>query len=247
MTAAVRNYVAVPFFDRVPPRVIDLVITTFDNIVERAQSKREAYYFFATGVKQRQFEGPTFEEFGDWHERVKNGLIERPHPSEAQPAAVTRKQLLAAVSNISDEAANQLRASSSERPTITKIVYHSEREMACEAAQTPERKLRLKQARAIVKAAHELFEIKRKAGYSPDSIIVEDTIVAEALRDLIDAEAEQMVTAISVDMTPGNMLVDFLLSEQNEDIDAKLIDCLTIDMQPELCHILSRPGALKSR
>ncbi|QXZ71834.1 hypothetical protein [Agrobacterium sp. S7/73] len=244
---AVRNYVAVPFFDRVPPRIMDLVITTFDNIVERGQSVREAYYFFGNAVKKRNLEGPTFDDFAHWHERVKNGLIERPHPSEVQPVAVTRKQLLTAVSNISDEAANQLRVSSAERPTITKIVQRSGQDMACEVARSPERTLRLEQARAVVKAAHDLFETKRKAGYSPDSIIVEDTIVAEALRDLLEAEAEHMVTDVFVDMTPGNMLVDFLLSEQNEDIDAKLIDCLTIDMQPELCHILSRPGTLKSR
>lgn len=247
MTAAVRNHVAVPFFERVPPRMKDLVLATFDNIVERGQSVREAYYFFGNAVKKRNLEGPTFDDFAHWHERVKNGLVDRPHPSEVQPVAVTRTQLLTAVANISAEAANQLREVSPKRPTITKIVRRAEEAVACEATQTPERKLRLNFARGIVKAAHELFEIKRKAGYSPDSIIVEDTIVAEALRDLIDAEAEHMAAAISVDMTPGNMLVDFLLSEQNEDIDAKLIDCLTIDMQPELCHILSRPSALKSR
>lgn len=39
MTAAVRNYAAVPFFDRVPPRIMDLVITTFDNIIESAGSQ----------------------------------------------------------------------------------------------------------------------------------------------------------------------------------------------------------------
>lgn len=227
MTAAVRNYVAVPFFDRVPPRVMDLVITTFDNIVERAQNKREAYYFFSTSVKQRQFEGPNFEEFGDWHERVKNGLIDRPHPSDVVLFTPSPYQPLP--KSVEERAVKQPHA------------------VACVVDTSTADPTRLAFARAIVKAAHDLFEIKRKAGYSPDSIIVEDTVVAEALRDLIEAEAEQMATDISVDMTPGNMLVDFLLSEQNEDIDAKLIDCLTIDMQPELCHILSRPGALKSR
>ncbi len=247
MTAAVRNYVAVPFFERVPPRVMDLVITTFDNIVERAQNKREAYYFFATGVKQRQFEGPTFEEFADWHERVKNGLIERPHPSEVQPVAITRAELLTAVSNISDEAANQLRVHPLEGRTITKIVRRAERAMALNVAQLSEEEVRLEQARAIVKAAHVLNEAKLAAGYSPASITLDDTIVQQALTELLTAEADATVMDADVHMTAGNKLVDLLLGEGDADIDDKLVGCLTMDMQPELCRLLVRLDAAKSR
>lgn len=215
MTAAVRNYVAVPFFERVPPRVMDLVITTFDNIVERAQSKREAYYFFANGVKQRQFEGPTFEEFADWHERVKNGLIERPHPSDVLLFTPSPK-------TVDERAVKQPHA------------------VACvvdlEAVDTE----RLRQARAIVKAAHEFNQAKLAAGYAPASILLDDTILQEALQEVLSAEASATVMDADVHMTPGNKLVDLLLSEGDDDIDAKLVDCLTIDMQAEICALLAK-------
>jgi len=221
MTAAVRNYVAVPFFERVPPRVMDLVITTFDNIVERAQSKREAYYFFASGVKQRQFEGPTFEEFADWHERVKNGLIERPHPSDVL--------LFTPPKTVEERAVKQPHA------------------VACvvdlEAVDTE----RLRRARAIVKAAYEFNQAKLAAGYAPASILLDDTILQEALQEVLSAEASATIMDADVHMTPGNKLVDLLLGEGDEDIDAKLVDCLTMDMQPELCRLLVRSEAAKSR
>ncbi len=221
MTAAVRNYVAVPFFERVPPRVMDLVITTFDNIVERAQSKREAYYFFATGVKRRQFEGPTFEEFADWHERVKNGLIERPHPSDVL--------LFTPSPNTVEERAVK-------QPHAVACVVD------LEAVDTE----RLRQARAIVKAAYEFNQAKLAAGYAPASILLDDTILQEALQEVLSAEASATVMDADVHMTPGNKLVDLLLGEGDEDIDAKLVDCLTMDMQPELCRLLSRSEAAKS-
>lgn len=230
MTAAVRNYVAVPFFERVPPRVMDLVITTFDNIVERAQTKREAYYFFANGVKQRQFEGPTFEEFADWHERVKNGLVDRPHPSEVvQLTAVAWPAPLPTASVIKERRVKQPHA------------------VACvvdlEAVDTE----RLRQARAIVVAAHALNEAKLAAGYAPASILLDDTILQEALQEVLSAEASATVMDADVHMTPGNKLVDLLLGEGDDDVDAKLVDCLTMDMQPELCRLLVRSEAVKPR
>ncbi|MFK3690380.1 hypothetical protein ACI2J4_08830 [Agrobacterium tumefaciens] len=229
MTAAIRNYVAVPFFDRVPPRVMDLVIATFDNIVERAQNKRDAYYFFATGVKQRQFEGPTFEEFADWHERVKTGLVDRPHPSEVvQLTAVTRPAPLATARAIQGR---------------VKLPHAVACVVDLEALDTD----RLRHARAIVLAAHALNEAKLAAGYAPSSILLDDTILQEALQEVLSAEAGATVMDADVHMTPGNKLADLLLGEGDGDIDAKLVDCLTMDMQPELCRLLARSDANKSR
>lgn len=228
MTAAVRNYVAVPFFERVPPRVMDLVITTFDNIVERAQSKREAYHFFANGVKKRQFEGPTFEEFADWHERVKNGLIDRPHPSEVVQ--------LSAVAGLAYQPHAAPERAVKQPHTVACVVD-------LEAADTE----RLRHARTIVLAAHRLNEAKLAAGYSPASITLDDTILQQALTDLLTAEADATVMDADVHMTVGNKLVDLLLGEGNADIDDKLVGCLTMDMQPELCRLLVRSDAAKSR
>lgn len=227
MTAAVRNYVAVPFFDRVPPRVMDLVITTFDNIVERAMSKREAYHFFANGVKKRQFEGPTFEEFADWHERVKIGLIDRPHPSDVLPFTPSPYQPLP---KTADE----------------RVIKHPHA-VACVVDLAALDTDRLRQARAIVLAAHALNEAKLAAGYAPASILLDDTILQEALQEVFSAEASATVMDADVHMTPGNKLVDLLLREGDDDVDAKLVDCLTMDMQPELCRLLVRSEAMKSR
>ncbi|MCD4662306.1 hypothetical protein [Agrobacterium sp.] len=228
MTAAVRNYVAVPFFERVPPRVMDLVITTFDNIVERAQSKREAYHFFANGVKQRQFEGPTFEEFGDWHERVKNGLVDRPHPSEVVQ--------LSAVAGLAYQPHAALERAVKQPYSIACAVD-------LEAVDTE----RLRHARAIVVAAHALNEAKLAAGYSPASITLDDTVLQQALTELLSAEADASVMDADVHMTVGNKIVDLLLGEGDADIDDKLVGCLTMDMQPELCRLLARSDAIKSR
>lgn len=225
MSVAVRNHVAVPFFDRVPSRVKDLVITTFDNIVERGQSTKEAYHFFGNAVKKRNVEGPTFAEFANWHERVKNGLIDRPHPSDVlvfSAAATTISKPLPTASG---------------KP-------HS---VACVVDLETVDAERLRNARAIVIAAHALNEAKLASGYSPASITLDDTILQQALTDLLTAEADATVMDADVHMTPGNKLVDLLLGEGDDDIDDKLVGCLTIDMQPELCRIFARSGALKSR
>ncbi|TWC85619.1 hypothetical protein FB593_102471 [Rhizobium sp. SJZ105] len=227
MTAAVRNYVAVPFFDRVPPRIMDLVITTFDNIVERGQSVREAYYFFGNAVKKRNLEGPTFDDFAHWHERVKNGLIDRPHPSDVLLFTPSPYQPLP--------------------KTAEEVAVKHPHAVACvvdlEAVDTE----RLRQARAIVKAAYEFNQAKLAAGYAPASILLDDTILQEALQEVLSAEASSTVMDADVHMTPGNKLVDLLLGEGDEDIDAKLVDCLTMDMQPELCRLLVRSETVQSR
>lgn len=225
MSVAVCNHVAVPFFDRVPARAKDLVITTFDNVVERGQSAREAYHFFGNAVKKRNVEGPTFEEFAHWHERVKNGLIDRPHPSDvlvfsAAPTAISKP---------------------SPRPT------EKPRSMACIVDLETVDAERVRQARAIVVAAHALNEAKLAAGYSPASIALDDTILQQALTDLLTTEADAIVMDANVHMTVGNKLVDLLLGEDDADIDDKLVGCLTMDMQPELCRLLVRSDAPKSR
>ncbi|CUX41365.1 hypothetical protein AGR7C_Lc100122 [Agrobacterium deltaense Zutra 3/1] len=228
MSVAVRNHVAVPFFDRVPSRVKDLVITTFDNIVERGQSTREAYHFFGNAVKKRNVEGPTFDEFAHWHERVKNGLIDRPHPADTIVDCFIRDL-------------------GKGRPSASEVVYFNELQTANTPETAREAGLRIKQARAIVAAAHALNEAKLAAGYSPASITLDDTILQQALTDLLAAEADATVMDADVHMTAGNKLVDLLLGEGDADIDDKLVGCLTMDMQPELCRLLVRSDAAKSR
>lgn len=216
---AVNNYVAVPFFDRVPPRANAIVLRTFDGIVEKSVSVKEAYHFFANSVKHKGIEGPVYAEFEDWYARVKNGLIDRPHPSE---------------SIVSDN------------PYVPQVKGPDERmqplSIACSIDHATTDFDRLKQARGIVEAAHHLFEAKIAAGYSPLSVSLDDTIVAEALKQLLEAEAVSTVMDADVHMTPGNKLADLLLGLGDEDIDAKIVDCLAIDMQQEICReLVKRP------
>ena len=114
--------------------------------------------------------------------------------------------------------------------------------VACADAQSipqnsSEQTKRLQHAAAIVKAAHELFEAKVAGGYSPLSCGTDDTIVAEALRELLEAQAGAL---LDVHATTGNRLADLLLREGDRDIDDKITDILTMDMQQELCRILTR-------
>lgn len=222
---AVRNHVAVPFFDRVPTRVKAILLTTFDNIVDLGHSQKEAYYFFGNGAKKLNVEGPTFAEFSDWYGRVKNGLIERPHPSEV----------------LFDINTAEVRPYDPRPKGPEERFFRSVKQplaAACVVDTAAADLSRLEHARAIVVAAHRLFEVKLAAGYSPLSIPVDDVIVQEALREVLSAEASATVMDADVHMTPGNKLVDLLLGEGDDDIDAKLVDCLTIDMQAEICALL---------
>lgn len=212
--SAVTNHVAIPFFNRVPARVNDVLILTFDNITEKAMSLREAYHFFANSVKKRGVEGPTYTEFEEWYARVKNGLIDRPHPSEAIEAAPTRN-----------------RAS---RPSVVKQPLGVGLAVDTETADVDG----LRQARAIVEAADRLFEAKLAGGYSPMSLPADDTIVAEALRQLLEAEGPGIFanpTSNALD-SALQILIDRATDEQMH----QLLDILTMDMQPALCRALAR-------
>ncbi len=220
---AVNNHVAIPFFSRVPPRANDILISTFDSIVDQGVSLREAFYSFSNSVRERGLEGPTNAEFQEWFGRVRNGLLDRPHPSILQGIPtkhpISKMMEAAGVLTSSDEVKQPF--------SVACTAYHGTTDFD-----------RLKQARGIVEAAHHLFEAKIAAGYSPLSVSLDDTIVAEALKQLLEEEAVSTVMDADVHMTPGNKLADLLLGLGDEDIDAKIVDCLAIDMQQEICREL---------
>lgn len=209
--SAVNNYVAIPFFDRVPPRANDLVLSTFDSIVEKAVSLKEAYHFFANSLKDRGIEGPGFSEFEGWYARVKNGLVERPHPSDA----------------IATDPAQRL--------TMRQVISTQPTGTGCAVDVNFEDFERLKQARAIVEAAHQLFEAKIAAGHSPLSVSIEDTIVSEALRELLHADGEGMFADAASNALDSALV---LLQSGTAESQDKLLDILTMDMQQELCRAL---------
>ncbi|TRA97007.1 MULTISPECIES: hypothetical protein [Agrobacterium] len=222
---AVLNHIAVPFFQRVPTRGKPVVLAVFDGIAENAWHHKEAFLKLSNDLRQKDIEPPTLSEFQDWYARVKNGLVERPHPSEV-------------FSDISTTAVNPYKPS--ERGPEERFFRSVKQPLtaACVIDTSSADPSRLEHARAIILAAHRLFEAKLAAGYSPLSIGLDDTIVQEALRDVLSAEATETVMDADTHMTPGNKLVDLLLGEADDDIDAKLVDCLTIDMQAEICALL---------
>lgn len=299
---AVLNHIAVPFFQRVPTRGKPVVLAVFDGITETAWHHKEAFLKLSNDLRQKDIEPPTLGEFQDWYARVKNGLIERPHPSDLLPEntavagpydtpffnnpparakPIIRKFLaellalspVAKLRPVHEAFKRDLEAvgivapdffefgnwhidvtkdrvatidSGDSRREFRTSAPESGAEVVCEVAQIVEQDIRLEHAYAIVKAAHELNQAKLAAGFSPLSIVLDDTIVQEALRDILSAEADATVMDADVHMTPGNKLVDLLLGEGDDDIDAKLVDCLTIDMQAEICRILARSRDNKS-
>lgn len=213
---AVNNYIAVPFFDRVPPRANAIVLSTFDSIVEKGVSVKEAYHFFANSVKHKGIEGPAYTEFEGWYARVKNGLIDRPHPSDA----ITPYH-----------------------PTIKGVIDREILKQPCSIACAVDHQAAdndsLKQARGIVEAAHHLFETKIAAGHSPLSVSIEDTIVAEALRELLQADGEGLFANATSNALDSALS---LLQRGTDEQQDKLLDVLTMDMQQELCReMVKRP------
>jgi len=211
---AVLNHTVVPFFDRVPTRGKAAVLSIFDNIVEKAWTLKESSTHFNNTLRSKDIEGPTNAEFEDWYARVKNGLIERPHFSEA------------IVGGLSGKGAT--------KPTIVKQPLA----VACAVDHAATGLDGLKHARDIVEAADRLFEAKMAGGFSPMSLTTDDTIVAEALRQLLEAEGPGIFanpTSNALD-TALQILIDRASDEQQH----QLLDIITMDMQPALCRALAR-------
>jgi len=232
--SAVTNHVAIPFFNRVPARVNDVLISTFDNITEKGMSLRESYHFLANSVKKRGVEGATYTEFEEWYARVKNGLIDRPHPSESLCGTQSRSSAVKPrVKEIEERCIQAVAECLVEAPAISEPSQEA-RAAFGNAVETGG----LEQARAIVDAADRLFEAKLAGGFSPLSLPTEDTIVAEALRQLLEAEGPGIFanpTSNALD-SAVSIVIDRASDEQMD----QLLNILTMDMQPALCRALAR-------
>ena len=79
---ALLNHIPVPFFDRIPPRAKPAMIAAFDGIVDQHLRLETVYRTFVNALDVVNVEGPLFAEFTDWYWKVRQGLVERPHPSE---------------------------------------------------------------------------------------------------------------------------------------------------------------------
>ncbi|MGO1161703.1 hypothetical protein ACTOV4_07065 [Brucella sp. C7-11G] len=79
---ALLNHVPVPFFDRIPPRAKPAMIAAFDGIIDQHMRLESVYRTFVSALDTVNVEGPQFSEFADWYWKVREGFIDRPHPSE---------------------------------------------------------------------------------------------------------------------------------------------------------------------
>lgn len=86
---------------------------------------------------------------------------------------------------------------------------------------------------AIVAMAVRLQQAMIEDGYSPDSVEMENQIVAEAIKEWLAAEAEGWGAAMNLPYSPGEMALHLVSSKDSEQ-NAKLLDVLSTHMQREL-------------
>ncbi|TAA54854.1 hypothetical protein [Shinella sp. JR1-6] len=89
----------------------------------------------------------------------------------------------------------------------------------------------------IVAMAVRLQQAMIDAGYSPDSVEMENQIVAEAIKEWLSAEAEGWSEAMNLPYSPGEMAMS-LLSTHDGDQNAKLLDVFAMHMQRELAEAI---------
>lgn len=97
----------------------------------------------------------------------------------------------------------------------------------------------IEHAHAVVRAADALFKAKLAAGYSPISAELDDTVIQDALTELLDDSA--VATLMDIDTRRGHRLMELLLGLPDEDgaIEEKIVNCLTLYMQAELCALFA--------
>ncbi|MCQ4630901.1 hypothetical protein GB927_012680 [Shinella sp. CPCC 100929] len=89
----------------------------------------------------------------------------------------------------------------------------------------------------IVAMAVSLQQAMIDGGYSPDSVELENQIVAEAIKEWLTAEAKGWGEAMNIPYSPGEMAMS-LLSSPDSDQNAKLLDVFALHMQRELAQAI---------
>lgn len=200
------NPIAVPFFDRVPPRLMPALQRACVRIDVSRDTVSEQYKAFLTDISGDGVPGPTFDEFRCWHEDVRLARAARPDQG-VKPYEPVAKGV------------------------IERMVAGHIAPCAAEAEEQAEDYLR--KVHAIIMAAVRLQQAKLDAGYAPESSETEDPIVAEALAEWLTAEAAGWSQAMNLDYTPGEVAMR-LLATKNRDQNAKLLDLFALHMQHEL-------------
>jgi len=210
----VTNPVPVPFFERIPRRLLPAIRRACDRAETSRDMVSDQHRAFLAEISGEGVPGPTLEEFRVWFEGVKLGLTTRVDyelkPFEPVAKGVVERMIAGQFASV--------------------------------AVVEPQVEEYLRKAHAIIMAAVRLYQAKIDAGYSPESSETEDQIVADAITEWLTAEATGWSQAMNLDYTPAEVAVQ-LLSTKDRDQGAKLLDMFATYMQRELAIAIVEGGA----
>lgn len=203
------NPVAIPFFDRVPRRLMPAVRRACDRVETSRDAVTEQHKAFLLDIAGEGMPAPTLDEFRAWFEGVKLGRFSRAD-YDVKPYEPIAKGAI-------------------ERMLLGKVVLPIDAEQQVEDY--------LSRAHAVIMAAVRLQQAKIDAGYSSESTETEDQIVADALVEWLTAEAAGWSQAMNLTYTPAEVAMVMLDEGASNDRDqkAKLLDVFATHMQRELC------------
>ncbi|PZR89675.1 MAG: hypothetical protein DI537_20740 [Stutzerimonas stutzeri] len=224
------NHQAIPFFERVPSRAIDVVSNSAEIIRTIAAPAENVHFDLCAELKRLNVTPPTFDEFKTWFDEVKRGRINPVEPPPIKPyepvakAAIERAVMDCFVSNpASGEVVRPIYAMAMDTRTrkvdlMERPVTWTDRDPAALAYEIIARQAALTTAMLV-------------AGYSPESCSTEDSIVAEAIESWLEAQAVK-------DGTPAATLALQLLDNLDDAGNEKLLGVLANCMQAELIRAI---------
>lgn len=242
---SVVNHTALPYFDRMPPRILPIVQQACERIESSRETVSEQHLKLAKDLNRRGFEAPSLEEFKGWHQEVKLGRIKPADYSASQydPAfkgAVERALM--------DCLVHDPVSGSIEQPSIAVVIDPKTRHIDImeQPITGPDDVDPAALAFPIIESASKLRSAMIAAGYSAESCDIEDTIVADAIEDWLMAKADGFDGVTF--RTPVVTLALMLLHDLDDAGNEKLLGVLATYMQAELmaaivAHVAEKGGA----
>ena len=200
------NPVAVPFFDRIPRRLLPAVQRAFERADTSRDPVTEQHKAFLLDIAPEGMPGPTLDEFRAWIDMAKHGHSIVKAECGVQPYEPVAKGAI-------------------ERMFVGRSIPVPDTERRAEDY--------LRKVHAIIVAAVHLWQAKVDAGYSPESSETEDQIVGEAIAEWLAAEAVGWSQALNLPYAPGEVALRLLDTKDNEK-NAKLLDVFSMHFQREL-------------
>lgn len=200
------NPVAVPFFDRIPRRLLPAVRRAFERVDTSRDPITEQHKAFLLDIAPEGVPGPTLDEFRAWFDRMKHDHSVIKADCGVKPYEPVAKGAI-------------------ERMFVGRSIPVPDSEGRAEEY--------LRKVHAIIVAAVRLWQAKVDAGYSPESSETEDQIVGEAISEWLAAEAVGWSQALNLPYAPGEIALRLLDAKDNE-TNTKLLDVFATHFQREL-------------